>query len=89
VIECCLFEYADAETGLAGARHADDDCVRRQVLGIVKNQVLGKLVRFHVVALAKIERAEFLEIVHIASLAGRVGVTCTDAQRQAYREVDQ
>ena len=52
-----------AEAGLAGARHANDDGVGRQVFRVVENKLLRQLaVVVHL--LADVESAEFLEVLH-------------------------
>ena len=64
VIERRLLQQADAETGFARTRHADDDSMCRQVLRVVQNEVVGEFVGFAVVALADIERTKFFEVQH-------------------------
>ncbi len=63
VIDDRLFENADGQAGLARAGHADDDAVRRQVAGIVHDE----LVRPHrprgqVVFAAEIEAGRLLDV---------------------------
>ena len=64
VVECGLLQEPNAETGLAGAGHADDDRVGRQVFGIVEDQVVGLRTVLIVNAFAEVERTQFFEIVH-------------------------
>ena len=57
-----FLEQREAETRLAAARHADADRVCRQVLGVIKDEVVLERVRARVEFLAQIEDAQFLVV---------------------------
>ena len=71
VVEGRFFEDPDAEPGFAGPGHADDCGMRGQVLRVVQDQLIRERIGDVVVALAEIERSQFLEVVfdHGARLA--------------------
>ena len=63
-----LLEQADAEPGLAAARHADADGVRDEVSRVVQQPAFSAPLRGQVVRAAEIERAELFECLHAGSL---------------------
>ena len=67
MIESCLLEYADTEPRFAGTGHADDHGMGCQVLGVIEDKLVRELVSVVVIALAEIESAELLEVVHLRS----------------------
>jgi hypothetical protein len=63
-VDAGLFEQREAEAGLAAACHPDADCMRREIAGVVQQQVVGGCARCRVVFPAEIEHAKLFVVLH-------------------------
>ena len=59
-----FLDQAQAESGLAAARHADAEGMGHQVARVVQDRLVERLSRLDVVFTAEVEQAELLEVLH-------------------------
>ena len=62
VIHSGFFEHADAESGLTGTGHAENDAVGDEVARVVENKVVGGFVGGGIDFASEVERAEFFVV---------------------------
>ena len=69
-----FFEQVDAQAGLAGAGHADDDAVRRQIAGLVHDGLVEGLFLGQVIFPAQIEAGGLFDVfANVGQFVGNVG----------------